>query len=109
MESNIVITDSNKFEELIRTLEESYKRIQDIISFETRNVERINQTRLWTGPCAASLYNKYKQLNGNYQLVDYSLDIYIRFLKKTLQDYTRMEEEVGKNIDNMATTLDVNA
>ena len=109
MQNKVVITDFSRFEETINALESSYKKIQDVIGNEYKYVEMINQTDIWSGACAESMYNKYKELNGNYELVDYSLDIYIRFLKKTLEDYRRMDEEVGKNIDNMESTLDVNS
>lgn len=107
MQDKLVITDSNRFEEVINSLEVSYKKIKDIIQNENKQAELINETEIWSGPCASSMYNKYRELNGNYELIDYSLDIYIRFLKKTLNDYKRIDEEISKNIENMETTLDV--
>ena len=108
MQSNIEITDSNRFEEIINELEATRKRMISIIEKEKHNVEKINETETWSGTSAKSMYNKYKELNSNYNLIAYSLEIYNRFLRKTLEDYRRIEMEIGKNIDNMATNLDVN-
>lgn len=109
MQNNVVITDSNKFEETINALENSFRHIQNIIESERKNVELINETETWSGICAKSMYNKYKELNDNYYLIEYSLDLYNKFLKKTLEDYTLLETEISKNIDNMASSLDVNS
>lgn len=107
MKNSIVITDSGQFEEIISSLENSYNKIKDIINKENKNAEIINETETWTGACARSMYSKYKELNSNYNLIDYSLDIYIKFLKKTLEDYRKFDEEVSGNLDNLATELDV--
>jgi len=109
MQSNIVITDSAKFEEIITSFESSFKIIQDIIAKEYKNVEKINETEVWSGPSAKSMYEKYKELNSNYKLIEYSLDLYAKFMRKTLEDYRRIDEETRKNIDDMASNLDVNS
>lgn len=107
--SGITITSPEEFQSVITSLEESYNRIKDIMAKEKKNVERINQTKTWTGKTAAAVYNKYTLLNSNYEQIDYSLDVYIKFLKKTLEDYTMLISEQGKNIDAMARSLDVNS
>ncbi len=109
MMNNIVITNSAEFEEVIRSLEQSYRNIKEMFDNERKNVERINATDVWTGNCQKVVYEKYKMLNDNYGPIEYSLDLYIKFLKKTLEDYTLMESEINKNIDNMASSMDVNS
>ena len=107
--SGISITSPEEFQSVITALEASYNKIKDIIDKEKKNVERINQTKAWTGKTAAAVYNKYALLNTNYEQIDYSLDVYIKFLKKTLEDYTIAINEQSKNIDAMAANLDVNS
>ena len=109
MNNCITIKDSNKFQEIINLLENALKRVQNVIDSENKNVELINETDVWSGPSARSMYRKYRELNSNYVLIDYSLDLYVRFLKKTLEDYRRIEAEISKNTDEMASNLDVNA
>jgi hypothetical protein len=46
-------------------------------------------------------------LSGNFGPILYSLDLYIKFLKKTLEDYTLAEKEIDKNVDGVAQALDV--
>ena len=109
MQNDVIIKDFGRFEEIINGMESSYSEIKKIIEKEYKNVEIINETPTWTGACANSMYNKYKQLNKNYELIDYSIDLYIKFLKKTLEDYRRMDEELGNNIDSYAAELDVHS
>lgn len=107
MMNKIIITDSAQFEGVISALEDSYNNIKDIFSKENTNVEKINGTDIWTGATAEAMYEKYKLLTQNFGPIEYSLDLYIKFLKKTLEDYKRAEEEISKNIDDISESLDV--
>lgn len=107
--NNIVITNSAEFAEVIQALEQSYNKILEIFDNERKNAEKINATDTWTGNCQKVVYEKYKMLNNNYGPIEYSLDLYIKFLKKTLEDYTLMEQEINKNLDNMESSLNVNS
>lgn len=108
MKSSILV-DSAKFEEIINSLEKSYKRLQEISLNEKNNKEIINGTDVWTGTAQNAMYNKYNTLTDSFEKIDYSLDIYIKFLKKTLEDYKLAEQEIGKNIDQIANELNVNS
>ena len=48
-------------------------------------------------------------MQKNYEPICYSLDLYIRFLKKTLSDYKPMDEAINKNAEEMTQQLDVNS
>ena len=109
MNNGIVITDSAKFQEVINSFEASFRNIKNIVDKEKKNVERINQTEIWSGGAARAMYSQYSLLNSNYDPIVYSLDIYIRFLKKTLEDYVRIDYEISKNADDMSASLDVNS
>ena len=107
MTNKILITDSAQFEEVIRALEDSYNKVKDIFQSQKRNAEEINETDTWTGATAEVMYNKYKLLSDNFAPIEYSLDLYIKFLKKTLEDYKRAEEEIERNINDIEQSLDV--
>ena len=107
--NNIVITNSSEFQKIIDSLESSKNTITDLFDREKENVKNVNETDTWTGLSATAFYNKYVELNNNYDNITNSLDVYIRFLKKTLNDYTRLEKEINNNIDNVASSLDVNS
>ena len=109
MMNNITITDSAQFEEVINSLEISYNVIKEILKKEIDNKERINKTDAWSGPAQEAMYDKYVKLSNNFEPIDYSLKLYIVFLKKTLEDYKRIEEEINKNIDILQDNLDVNS
>ena len=109
MNNGIVITSPGEFQEVINELEASLNALSNIFSRETKNAERINQTEIWSGDASKALYDKYTMLNKNYAQIEYSIDLYIKFLKKTLEDYLRLIQEQEKNIDAMANSLDVNS
>ncbi len=109
MNGKIIITDSAKFEEVIMELEESYGKIKDIFAKEKNNKEEINGTDTWTGKAQEAMYDKYALLAENFTPVEYSLNVYIKFLKKTLEDYKRIEEEINRNMEAVAEQLNVNS
>ena len=106
--SYIEINNPAELQEAISQLKESLKVLDDIFSSQNKNAERINNTKVWSGAASEALYGKYIQLNANYNQITYSIDLYIKFLEKTLEDYNRVIQEQGKNIDAMADNLDVN-
>ena len=109
MNNSIVITDSGQFEEVINSLEDSYNKLVDIFANEKNNKEEINETDTWTGTASQAMYGKYQASSENFTPIEYSLSVYIKFLKKTLEDYKRVEEEISTNIDMISEQLDVNS
>ena len=108
MKNNIVITDSTQFEEIINALETSYNNLVNIFTNEQINIELINETDTWTSEAQKALYGKYTTLSGNYEKIQYSLEVYIKFLKKTLEDYKLADERINDNIEKIENELNVN-
>ena len=107
--SDMVITSIEDFRNIISEFEASCNNIRNIIEKEKNNAEIINGTEAWTGKAAEALYQKYSLLNSNYDQIDYSLDIYTKFLWKTAQDYESLLREQESNINAMESSLDVNS
>lgn len=107
MNEKIEITDTEQFEEVINSFEKSFHTIKDLFGNQKNNAEKINGTDVWTGATAEVMYKKYKLLSDNFGPIEYSLELYIKFLKKTLEDYKRITQEIERNIDDMAQSLDV--
>jgi hypothetical protein len=103
------ITDLAQFEEIIQSLENSYSKIKDIFVKENENKELINSTDTWTGRAQSAMYEKYTKLSSNFSPIEYSIKLYILFLKKTLDEYEKINEEIGKNLDILENELDVNS
>ena len=108
-EDDIVITDSAKFQEAIDKIDGAKKRLTDAFLRQSKNAERINETKVWTGITAKKMYEKYSELNNNYASIEYSLELYVKFLKKTLEDYTLLNQMLTNNMENMADSLNVNS
>lgn len=107
MMNQLEITSTEQFQEVIDSLEKSYNKLLDLFKSQQKNAEEINETDTWSGATAKVMYGKYKLLNSNYNHIEYSLDLYIKFLKKTLSDYNRLIEEINKNTDETAEALNV--
>ncbi len=107
--SDIVITDFNAFEEVIKSIENSCSRIKETLDSEKQNKERINNTGIWSGDAQQAMYEKISLLCENFPGIESSCEIYIHFLKKTLDDYKAMINALNANTDNIAESLDVNS
>ncbi len=109
MMNNITITDSEKFEEVINSLLDSYNKLKEIKDSEIRNKEKINGTDTWTSNAQKSMSNKFEELIESYEQIDFSLAIYIKFLSKTLEDYKLLNDEISKNVDKVENELNINS
>lgn len=107
--SDIVITDYNAFEEIIKSIENSCNRIKEANTSERQNKEMINSTNTWTGQAQQVMYEKLSTLCENFPGIEASCDVYIHFLKKTLNDYKEMVNALNRDTDALAETLDVNS
>ncbi len=107
MKSYLQISNDAEFEQVINSLEKSYNKIKEIFQSQKKNAEEINATDTWTGATADAMYNKYQELAENFAPIEYSLELYIKFLRKTLEDYRRVIEEMNKNIDANDQSFDV--
>ena len=107
--SRIIITDSIEFENIINTLELSSNRIKYVFARENKNMSNIDNTDVWSGKTQEKIYEKYKELSENYEGISDSLDIFIKFLKTTLQNYTNLETKIQSNQVNNSSQLDVNS
>ena len=107
--NKIVITDTNKFEEVIQVFEQTLPRIKDHFASERRISNEYNATNTWTGKSQEALYNKYKMLEKNFDPIVEGIEIYIRFLKKTLEDYKLLEQQLNQKAEEFSEQLNVNS
>lgn len=107
--NKIVITDSAQFEEVIQNFEKSLTRIKDIFANENKNIEEINATSTWTSKTQEVIYNKHKMLGKNFAPIEESIQLYINFMRKTLDDYKNFEEQINKNAEASSDQLSVNS
>ena len=103
------VIDTEKVNSVISELESILKKLINTVDGQDRNLLDVGETPTWTGKSANVLRDKYNQLSKNFPMVVYSLELYIRFLKKTVEDYELMNKAQSENIDEMKEQLDVNA
>ncbi len=105
---DIEIKDPQAVYEVIKELKESQQVLKDIFGRQKTNVEKVNETEIWSGDAAQAFYRKYSMLNNNYNEIEYSVDLYIKYLEKVMEDYRLAGQAISKNIDEMAENLTVN-
>lgn len=106
---NIVITNSDEFEQIINNLERSFSRINDIFKDEKDRINIINKTDIWTSKVQETLYDKSLLLSKNYAPIEEATRIYIKFLRKTLDEYKAFEKTTNQSISQNLENLDVNS
>ena len=107
--NKIVITDSDKFEDIIQLFEHTIPKIKGYFESERRNAMEINQTATWTGASQKALYDRYKMLEANFNPIVDTLELYTRFLKKTLADYKALEQTLNQKAEEFSDQLNVNS
>ena len=106
--NHIIIEDSNEFENIIGKIEKSAKKVKEIFEKEKSNVESINSTSTWSGDTQKVIYSKHTELQKNFEPIEEALNLYIEFLKKTLNDYKAFEAKTMENMSNNDFELNVN-
>ena len=107
--NKIVITSTEEFRNVISALEESAMKVSDIFDSEVNNDKKIDGTDSWTGYSQQVISEKLSQLSDNYDSIRYSLNLYTRFLTKTVEDYEKMEQEIDNNAEEYSQELNVNS
>ncbi len=105
---SIEITDYAKFEEVLEKMQSSLNNLHDIFENERTNDSTLSDGSTWVGTAAEHMYAKAKELEGNYEPIEYSLDLYITFLRKTLDDYKLMDQAISKNAEMNSYSMSVN-
>jgi len=104
----IEITSSIDFEKIISKMEQSIINIEKILDNETKNIESINETDIWSSKTQKVVYRKFKELDNNFSTINSSLSTYIKFLQKTVSDYKNIEMTIDTNIEKNIENLNVN-
>ena len=93
--NKIVITDTAKFEEVITNIENILPQIKDSFQSTRRNSEGMSGVDTWKGQSQETLYEKYQTLEQNFAPIEETIEMYIRFLKKTLEYYKALEDSMN--------------
>lgn len=106
--SNIVIENTDDFEQIIRNLENTLPDIEFIFNYVDKSIENINGNELWYGKAQETFCNKYKEFRENYTIVNESFENYIKFLKIVVSNYKKALKQINNNIENNSDNLNVN-
>lgn len=106
----IIITDSNAFESEIMEFENELTKIKDIFDSERKNTDKIkdDDNKIWSSETQRTIYDKKREFQENFSPIEEAIETYIKFLKKTLEDYRRFEETTNKSMEQQSNNLDVN-
>lgn len=108
--NKIVITDTAKFEDVINNIEAILPSIQNTFQSQRRNSEGMSGGTTWKGQSQEKLYEKYQTLEQNFAPIEETIGIYIRFLRKTLEDYIALENSLNAKVDEYSgNQMDVNS
>jgi hypothetical protein len=107
--NKVIITDSQKFEEIIQLFEHTLPKFKQHFESERRNAREINRTDTWTGASQEALYKKFEMLEKNFNPIVETMEIYTRFLRKTLDDYMALERQLNTKAEEFSDQLNVNS
>ncbi len=107
--NKITITDSEKFQEVIQVFRDTLPNMKNCFESERRNSIDIGGTDVWKGKAQEKLNEKYKMLEQNFDPIVETMDIYIRFLQKTLDDYKELEAQLNNKAEEFSEQLNVNS
>lgn len=107
MSNRIVITNSSEFEQVINVFESTLSDIKQSFENELKITATIDDTEIWKGDANKAFTHKYKELSKNYKVIEDSIEIYIKFLKKALQDYEEMDKKISTAAEKVTDRLNI--
>ncbi len=107
--SNIVITDSTKYKEIINNFKNTTNKIDDIFKNENANLEGISGNDTWRCSLQEATYKKYNDLSVNYDTIIDSLNKLSNFMEKTIESYEKLDNTLNKDIQINENDLNVNS
>ena len=106
---NKEIIDTEGLQSEIDEFETAFSNIQTIFDRERRNLNEMNNGHTWVGSTQEAMYQKQVEFQKNFEPIEEAMEVFINFMKKTLEDYKRFEETTIKDQENNTSELDVNS
>ena len=104
------INSTEDFQNVIDNIKNIRNKMAEIFNKDKNNVKRIDGSNSnWVGFTQKSVHEKYLALTDNYDDILTTLDIYVGFLQKTLDDYVALDKKINQNAENNDFALDVNS
>lgn len=95
-------------EQELSVFENSLNNIKNIFQRERNNLNYMNDGHSWVGRSQEIMYNKQVEFQQNFEPIEEALQVYINFIRKSLEDYRREEDTRIKNIEENLNNLNVN-
>lgn len=90
------------FDQKIETLSKIYEELDKKTEILSGNDD------MWKGKTQENYYEYYKEVSMEFPEIIKELKSHSAFLKTTLENYKKEEEQTKKNIENNSEKLDVN-
>ena len=103
-----VFINTEGLEQELSIFENSLTNIKNIFQNERNNLNYMNDGHSWVGKSQQTMYNKQIEFQQNFDPIEEALQVYIDFIRKSLEDYNREESTRVKNIEENLDNLNVN-
>ena len=101
--------NTTELEKEINVFETSLNKIKEIFQNERKNLTHMNEETVWEGKTQQAIYNNQVAFQNNFEPIEEAIEIFVKFMKKSLDDYNRFEQETIKNQEANASNLNVNS
>ena len=100
---------SEDFQKMIESLEKKRNEVDEMFKDIDKNLKTFDgSSNVWKSVVQDQVYNKYKVMSQEYPKIIEQLDLYIKFLQTTLDNYEKEEKYIGSVVDNEKSNLEVN-
>lgn len=106
--SRITLKNEKEFEDEIKKLESVRDNIKTLLDSQDSEMQKINETSVWTSDCQKELIKKYASLSSSYEDIYNSLNNYINFMYSALNRYRGINQERSYSASYNSNELDVN-
>ena len=100
--------NSELLNDAILKMENSNKRIEEILANIDNTVKSLYNNDIWSGNTNEAYYERFEELKAIFPNINTSLTNLVKYLKVTNENYINAENSINNNIDTNNTNLNVN-
>jgi len=106
---SLIVLNPDGLEKEINEFEKSKNKIRQIFDREKKTTLILNNGHSWVGKAGNAMYNKQQEFQKNFDPIIEALDVFIKYMKTSLEEYRKAEKETMIGLEKNSESLDVNS
>ena len=106
---SLIVLNPDGLDKEINEFEKSKEKIRQIFDRQKKNMLMLDNGHSWVGKSGEAMFKKQQSFQRNFDPIIEALDVFIKYMKDSLEEYRKAEKETMKSLEINSESLDVNS